>query len=163
MSINQAAHSGRLYSSSSLDLWHSSTSPRAGPSSSISFLYLVVSRRSYLGHHLPLLYLFLKSMENPGSLSRGTPLPRHLWCLELLGGVNPRPFSAHCTVLYNISSIGGTPSNPSRVVTAFFQTYLALAVVVLFYTVGDAWEKTILRRAHQIHLDVSRFLNIHSA
>ena len=135
MSTNQAAHSGRSYSSS-LALWHSSTSSRAGPSSSISLLRSMVSRRSYLGHHLPLPHLFLKSMESLGSLNRGIPLPRHLWCLGLLGGVDFRPFSAHCTALHYILSIGGTPSNPSGLATAFFQTYLALPVVVLFYVVG---------------------------
>ena len=57
-----------------------------------------------------------------------------------------------------ISPIGGTSSNPGDVATAFFQSYLALPVVVLFYIVGYAWKRTTPQRAHQIDLDVSRFL-----
>ena len=54
-----------------------------------------------------------------------------------------------------ISPIGGTSSNPGEVATAFFQSYLALPVVVLFYIVGYAWKRTTPQRAHQIDLDVS--------
>jgi len=59
-----------------------------------------------------------------------------------------------------ISPIGGTPSNPGDVATAFFQSYLALPVVLLFYIVGYVWKRTTPQRAHQIDLDVSQFLFI---
>jgi len=57
-----------------------------------------------------------------------------------------------------ISPIGGTPSNPTDVAITFFQSYLALPVVVLFYVIGFAWKRTTPQRAHQIDLDVSCFL-----
>ena len=57
-----------------------------------------------------------------------------------------------------ISPISGTPSNPGAVATDFFQSYLALPVVVLFYIIGYAWKRTTPQRAHQIDLDVSCFL-----
>jgi amino acid transporter len=58
-----------------------------------------------------------------------------------------------------ISPISGTPSSPGDVATAFFQSYLALPVVLLFYIVGYAWKRTTPQRAHQIDLDVSWFLS----
>jgi len=54
-----------------------------------------------------------------------------------------------------ISPISGMSSNPSEVATTFFQTYLALPVVVVFYIIGYAWKRTTPQRAHQIDLDVS--------
>ena len=39
-------------------------------------------------------------MASPGPFNRGTPLPRHVWRLGLLGGADPRHSGAHSTVLY---------------------------------------------------------------
>lgn len=54
-----------------------------------------------------------------------------------------------------ISPISGMPSNPADVASNFFQTYLALPVVVLFYIIGYVWKRTTPQRAHEIDLDVS--------
>ena len=40
---------------------------------------------------------------------------------------------------------------PKRCRDRFFQSYLALSVVALFYIVGHAWKKTTLQWGHQIH------------
>jgi amino acid transporter len=57
-----------------------------------------------------------------------------------------------------VSPLQGMSSDPSEVATTFFQAYLALPVVVLFYVIGYAWKRTTPQRAHQIDLDVSRLL-----
>jgi amino acid transporter len=56
-----------------------------------------------------------------------------------------------------LDPVGGDASrSPGQVASAFFQSYLALPVVLLFYVVGYAWKRTTPQRAHQIDLDVSR-------
>ena len=54
-----------------------------------------------------------------------------------------------------ISPISGTPSTPGEVASNFFQSYLALPVVVLFYIIGYVWKRTTPQRAQEIDLDVS--------
>ena len=62
-----------------------------------------------------------------------------------------------------ISPVGGMSSNPSEVAVSFFQSYLALPVVVLFYIIGYVWKRTTPQGAHQIDLDVSPVRCLHFA
>jgi amino acid permease len=89
-------------------------------------------------------------MESPRSLDRGIP-PRHVRRPGLLGGVGRRHLLLIVQLYIAILPISGTPFH---VATPFFQSYLALSVVALFYIVEYAWKKTTLQRAHQIDLDV---------
>jgi len=91
-------------------------------------------------------------------MERGTPLLRHVWRLGLLGGLTLVILVLVAQFCIAISPMNGTPSNPSDVATAFFQSYLALPVFLLSYIVGYAWKRTTPQWAHQIDLDVSQFL-----
>jgi hypothetical protein len=59
-----------------------------------------------------------------------------------------------------LDPVRGASRDPRQVASAFFQAYLALPVVLLFYVVGYAWKRTTPRRAHQIDLDVSRSFSL---
>ncbi|KAG8818558.1 hypothetical protein FRC19_010564 [Serendipita sp. 401] len=52
--------------------------------------------------------------------------------------------------------IGGMSDDPKEVATVFFQTYLALPVVIACYAVGYLWKRTTPQRAHEIDLDTGR-------
>ncbi|KAF8992150.1 APC amino acid permease [Cyathus striatus] len=52
--------------------------------------------------------------------------------------------------------VGGMSDNPSVVAQGFFQSYLALPVMILMYVIGYAWKRTLPQRAHDINLDSGR-------
>ncbi|KAF9531465.1 APC amino acid permease [Crepidotus variabilis] len=52
--------------------------------------------------------------------------------------------------------IGGMSDDPKEVAETFFQVYLAVPVMILFYIIGYAWKRTLPQRAHEIDLDTGR-------
>ncbi|PFH49462.1 hypothetical protein AMATHDRAFT_41527 [Amanita thiersii Skay4041] len=52
--------------------------------------------------------------------------------------------------------VGGMDPDPKVVVSTFFQSWLAIPIMLLFYAIGFAWKRTLPKRAHEIDLDTGR-------
>ncbi|KAF8900731.1 APC amino acid permease [Gymnopilus junonius] len=82
---------------------------------------------------------------------------------QALGGVWGSWFGVILIILVLIAQfyvaiwpIGGMNPNPGLVAQGFFQAYLALPIMILFYIVGYLWKRTRPLRAHEIDLDTGR-------
>lgn len=80
-----------------------------------------------------------------------------------LGGIWGSAFGATVLVLVLIaqfyiavSPIGGGGNTPGESVEAFFLSYLALPVVILFYIIGVLWKRTGPKKASEIDLVTGR-------
>ena len=117
----------------------------AGPTSSTGSLCSAVSRRSSPGPppaSATSRFRFRKACQVQGHRF----LPRHVRRMGLLGALGPRHLGAHRTVLYRDLARERHVVQSGRGRDSFFQSYLALLVVVLFYIIGYAWKSTPLRR-----------------
>ncbi|KAF6760628.1 APC amino acid permease [Ephemerocybe angulata] len=52
--------------------------------------------------------------------------------------------------------LGERPESSSEIAKNFFEAYLAVPVMILFYVIGFAWKRTLPQRAHAIDLDSGR-------
>jgi amino acid transporter len=83
---------------------------------------------------------------------------------QALGGVYGSWFGVILIVIVLIAQfyiaiwpIGGTAGlSGGEIAQKFFEVYLALPVMILFYIIGYAWKRTLPQRAHEIDLDTGR-------
>ena len=142
-----------------LALWHSSTSSRAGPR-----LQLASCAQWFLDALTP--HLFLKSMESLGSLNRGTPLPRHLWYRGYWAGLILVLLVLTALLCITFRPlVGRRPTLVDSRLPFSRRTSLSrreqVRCRVVLYRRGCMGEDQ--PAAGALHLDVSRFLTIHSA
>ncbi|KXN92037.1 Amino-acid permease inda1 [Leucoagaricus sp. SymC.cos] len=80
-----------------------------------------------------------------------------------LGGVWGSWFGVILVILVLIAQfyiaiwpIGGISDDPKKVAESFFQAYLAMPIIIVFYAIGIVWKRSTPQRAHQINLESGR-------